>query len=163
MPQSSEAGLTHLDTTGAARMVDVSDKPATLREAKAKGRITLLPSTLTLLLQGNMPKGDVFSVARIAAIQGVKETSRLIPLCHPLPVSSIAVDFLVVEPDSIEVTVRVKTYGPTGVEMEALTGVHIALLTIYDMCKAVDKSMVMGNIRLVEKLGGKSGSYIRKE
>ena len=155
--------LTHLDATGSARMVDVSGKPLTFREAMAKGRISMSSSTLSLLLQGGMPKGDVLSVARIAAIQGVKETSRLIPLCHPLPISHIDVSFQPVEGDSIEVSVRVKTQGPTGVEMEALTGVHIALLTIYDMCKAVDKNMVMGNIRLMEKRGGKSGPFIRQE
>jgi len=159
----SESPLTHLDATGKARMVDVSEKPLTYREALAKGRISMSPSTLSLLLQGGMPKGDVLSVARIAAVQGVKETSRLIPLCHPLPISHIDVSFQPLEGDSLEVSVRVKTHGPTGVEMEALTGVHIALLTIYDMCKAVDKSMVMGNIRLMEKRGGKSGPFIRQE
>ena len=158
-----ESQLTHLDSMGKACMVDVSGKPLTFREAMAKGRISMSPSTLSLLLQGGMPKGDVLSVARIAAIQGVKETSRLIPLCHPLPISHIEVSAQPVEENSIEVSVRVKTHGPSGVEMEALTGVHIALLTIYDMCKAVDKNMVMGNIRLMEKLGGKSGPFIRQE
>lgn len=162
-PKPSRAQLSHLDPSGKARMVDVSEKPFTLREATAKGKITMAPSTLSLLLQGGMPKGDVLSVARIAAIQGVKETSRLIPLCHPLAVTHIDVSFQPMGNDSIDVTVRVKTQGPTGVEMEALTGVHIALLTIYDMCKAVDRSMVMGNIRLMEKRGGKSGPYLREE
>jgi len=163
IPKPSGEWLTHLDPSGNARMVDVSDKPSSLREATAKGRITMAASTLSLLLQGGLPKGDVLSVARIAAIQGVKETSRLIPLCHPLPLSHIEVGFETIGTDSIEVTVRVKTHGPTGVEMEALTGVHIALLTIYDMCKAVDKGMVMGHIRLMEKVGGKSGHYQRQE
>ncbi len=158
-----EAHFTHLDASGNASMVDVSEKPSTLREATARGRITLAPSTLRLLLEGGIPKGDVLSVARIAAIQGVKETSRLIPLCHPLPISHIEVSFQPVEPDSLDVTVRVKTQAPTGVEMEALTGVQIALLTIYDMCKAVDRSMVMANIRLLEKRGGRSGHYRREE
>ncbi|MFQ3621845.1 MAG: cyclic pyranopterin monophosphate synthase MoaC [Spirochaetales bacterium] len=140
-------------------MVDVSAKPETLRTARAKGCIRMSPRTLSLAREGRLPKGDVSSVARIAAIQGVKETSRLIPLCHPLPITHVEVSLELQEPDTIEVCVGVKTKATTGVEMEALTGVQIALLTIYDMCKAVDKEMVLENIRLLEKTGGQRGDY----
>jgi cyclic pyranopterin phosphate synthase len=159
-----EDHLTHLDLSGKAKMVDVTNKDLTMREAVARGEIRMKPHTLSLLQAGKLSKGDVLAVARVAALMGVKETSRLIPMCHPLNVSGIAVDFKIDEPDSkVEIEVRVKLAGQTGVEMEALTGVSIAALTIYDMCKAVDKEMEIGRIRLMEKTGGKSGTFIREE
>jgi len=141
-------------------MVDVGDKAVTHRVAVAAGRISMQPATLQLITSGSAKKGDVLGVARIAAIQGAKRTPELIPLCHPLAITKIAVDFDV-QPASntIEVRAQVETHGQTGVEMEALTAVQIGLLTIYDMCKAVDRGMVIGDVRLIEKHGGKSGSY----
>ncbi len=157
------AELTHFDVHGRAHMVDVSGKSVTQREAVARGEITMNRDTFNLVKAGRMAKGDVLAVAQVAAIMGVKETSRLIPMCHPLFVSGVAVDFNLDENEhKIAVTVKVKTSGQTGVEMEALTGVNVALLTIYDMCKAVDKEMVMGNIRLLEKKGGRSGHFQRE-
>lgn len=161
-----EAGaLTHFDPAGRPRMVDVSGKEQTLREAYAKGEIRMHPETLSRVKEGKMSKGDVLSVAQVAAIMAVKETGRLIPMAHPLGISGVEVDFdLVEEKESkIEIGVRVKLSGQTGVEMEALTGVSVAALTIYDMCKAVDKSMVIQDIRLMEKKGGRSGHYRREE
>jgi cyclic pyranopterin monophosphate synthase len=152
--------LTHFDERGAARMVDVGAKSETPRVASAAGEIRMRPETLSLVLSGAAKKGDVLGVARIAAIQGAKRTSELIPLCHPIALTSIDVDFA---PDAkrslIECRARVECTGRTGVEMEALVAVGVALLTIYDMCKAVDRGMTMGEVRLVEKRGGKSGDY----
>jgi len=153
------SGLTHFDERGAARMVDVSDKPATARRAVARGTVTMAPATLALVENG-AAKGDVLGVARIAGIMAAKRTSDLIPLCHPLALSKVTVD-LAAEPDASRVTIEatVTTTGPTGVEMEALTAVSVAALTIYDMLKAVDRGMVIGEIRVALKEGGKSGRY----
>ncbi len=152
--------LTHFDAAGQARMVDVGAKPATDRVARASGVILMAPATLALIESGRAGKGDVLGVARIAAIQAAKRTADLIPLCHPLPISRVEVDFAVrAARDGIECSATVATLAPTGVEMEALTAVHIGLLTIYDMCKAVDRGMTMGEIRLREKRGGKSGDW----
>jgi cyclic pyranopterin monophosphate synthase len=153
--------LTHFDEAGAAHMVDVGDKPATHRIAVAVGTIRMQPATLDLIRAGTTKKGDVIGVARIAAIQGAKRTSELIPLCHPLALSRITVDFAIDESASaVRCTARVETHGPTGVEMEALTAVQIGLLTIYDMCKAVDRGMRIDDVHLVEKHGGRSGSFV---
>lgn len=157
--------LTHFDPHGRPRMVDVSAKRQSLREAYARGEITMAAETLKLIEAGRMAKGDVLAVAQVAAIMAVKETGRLIPMAHPLEISGVEVDFNLVElPEpKIEIGVRVRLAGQTGVEMEALTGVSIAALTIYDMCKAVDKNMVVGNIRLLEKKGGRSGHFRREQ
>lgn len=142
-------------------MVDVGNKPATHRVAVASGRISMLPATLELVKSGNARKGDVLGVARIAAIQGAKRTSELIPLCHPIAITRISVDLTIDELNSsVECTARVETHGPTGVEMEALTAVQVGLLTVYDMCKAADRGMVIGEVRLLEKQGGRSGSFV---
>ena len=158
------AKLSHLGKGGEARMVDVSAKAATERVAVAEGRVMMAAKTLDLVLAGNAKKGDVVGAARIAGIMAAKRTHELIPLCHPLPVSKIAVD---IEPDralpGLRVRATVKVTGPTGVEMEALTGVAVACLTIYDMVKAVERGMRIEGIRLVEKRGGKSGHYRAKE
>ena len=158
------AKLSHLGKGGEARMVDVSAKAATERVAVAEGRVAMAAKTLDLVLAGNAKKGDVVGAARIAGIMAAKRTHELIPLCHPLPVSKIAVD---IEPDralpGLRVRATVKVTGPTGVEMEALTGVAVACLTIYDMVKAVERGMRIEGIRLVEKRGGKSGHYRAKE
>ena len=158
------AELTHFDAAGQAHMVDVSAKKETHRVARAEGEIRMQPATLELIRSGNAKKGDVLGVARIAAIQGAKRTSDLIPLCHPLPITRVTVEF---EIDEGRVAVRcvaqVETLGRTGVEMEALTAVQIGLLTIYDMCKAADRGMVMGGIRVLEKRGGKSGEWVAAE
>ena len=152
--------LTHFDERGAARMVDVGAKGETRRTAVAEGHIRMRPETLAIVLSGTAKKGDVLGVARIAAIQAAKRTSELIPLCHPVPLTSVAVDFETDEKaPGIAVRATVECTARTGVEMEALTAVQVALLTIYDMCKAVDRGMTMGGIRLVEKRGGKSGDY----
>ena len=158
-------GFTHFDHAGRPRMVDVSGKEAGLREAYARGEIIMSPETLARVKAGTLSKGDVLGVAQVAAVMAVKETCRLIPMAHPLGISGVDVDFTSVEgkESKIEVGVRVKLSGQTGVEMEALTGVSVAALTIYDMCKAADKSMVIQNIRLVEKKGGRSGHYRREE
>ncbi|MDB5701159.1 MAG: moaC [Sphingomonadales bacterium] len=150
--------LTHIDETGAARMVDVSGKPDTARKAAAEGRISMSPEALTAIKDGTTKKGDVIAVARIAGIMASKRTSDLIPLCHPLALSSITVDFAF-EPTAIRATATVSTTGPTGVEMEALTAVSVALLTLYDMAKAIDRAMQISDIRLLEKSGGRSGHY----
>ena len=154
------SGLTHLDETGAARMVDVSDKAVTQRVAVTEGRITMSADTLTAIRDGTMKKGDVIATARIAGIMAAKRTAELIPLCHPLPITKVAVDLV---PDAdlpgIRVTATVRTSGQTGVEMEALTAVSTACLTIYDMLKAAEKGMRIDGIRLLRKTGGKSGSY----
>ena len=153
--------LTHFDSTGQAHMVDVSAKAETHRTARASGVIRLLPATLALIQSGSAKKGDVIGVARIAAIQAAKRCAELIPLCHPLPITRVTVDF---RPDaassSVTCIAQVETLGRTGVEMEALTAVQIGLLTVYDMCKAVDHGMVMGEIRVLEKHGGKSGDWV---
>lgn len=154
--------LTHFDPQGQAHMVDISNKAATARVAVAQGRIVMLPATFDLIAQGRAGKGDVLGVARIAAIQGAKRTSELIPLCHPLALSKVAVEFELDEPaHAVVCRVTAQTVGPTGVEMEALTAVQIGLLTIYDMCKAADKGMVITDVALLEKQGGKSGHWVR--
>jgi cyclic pyranopterin phosphate synthase len=153
--------LTHFDSDGKAHMVDVSAKTATHRIAIAQGRILMKPETLALILTGNAKKGDVLGIARVAGIMAAKKTSDLIPLCHPLALTRVTVDFAPNETaSSIECTAKVETVGPTGVEMEALTAAQIALLTIYDMCKAVDRGMVMTDLHVLEKHGGKSGSFV---
>ena len=152
--------LTHFDAQGQAHMVDVAAKAESRRVARAAGSIRMLPATLALILGGNAKKGDVLGIARIAAIQAAKRTSELIPLCHPLPLTRVAVSFTPDETASaVHCEVVAETVGRTGVEMEARTAVQIGLLTIYDMCKAVDRGMVMGDIRLLEKQGGKSGHW----
>ncbi len=152
--------LSHFDAAGQAHMVDVGDKPATQRVARACGAIYMAPETLTLIQSGTAEKGDVLGVARIAAIQAAKRTSELIPLCHSIPITSIRIGFdLVPDRQCVVCTATVQTLAPTGVEMEALTAVQIGLLTIYDMCKAVDRGMVMGDIGLQEKRGGASGTW----
>ena len=153
--------LTHFDAAGQAHMVDVSAKAETHRIARAGGHIRMLPATLALIEGGQAKKGDVLGVARIAAIQATKRTAELIPLCHPLPITRVSVDFDIDRAASlIRCTAQVETLGRTGVEMEALTAVQIGLLTIYDMCKAADRGMVMGEIRVLEKHGGKSGDWV---
>ena len=154
------SGLTHFDDQGAAHMVDVSDKPSTDRMAVAEGRVIMAPETLALVVQGTAKKGDVLGVARLAGIMGAKKTADLIPLCHPLPVTKVALDLT---PDpalpGVVVQATVKTSGQTGVEMEALTAVSVACLTIYDMLKAAEKGMEITAIRLLRKEGGKSGTW----
>jgi len=153
--------LTHFDAAGQAHMVDVGDKPATHRVAVATGRISMQPATLVLVQQGKAGKGDVLGVARVAAIQGAKRTAELIPLCHPIAITRIAVDFSVDEQaHAVDCRAQVETHGATGVEMEALTAVQVGLLTIYDMCKAADRGMTIGPVRLLEKHGGRSGSFV---
>lgn len=153
--------LTHFDAHGQAHMVDVGAKSETHRVAVATGQIRMLPATLALITSGSAKKGDVIGIARIAAIQASKRTADLIPLCHPLPLTRVAVSFEVNEAAStVSCTVQAETYGKTGVEMEALTAVQVGLLTIYDMCKAVDRGMVMEGVRLLEKQGGKSGHWV---
>ena len=151
--------LTHFDANGQAHMVDVSAKSETRRVARAEGRIVMQVSTLAHIRAGDNKKGDVIGIARIAAIQGAKRTADLIPLCHPIPLTRVAADFVVEGDDTIRCTVTAETVGRTGVEMEALTAVQVGLLTIYDMCKAVDRGMTMTGIRLLEKEGGKSGHW----
>lgn len=156
----ADDGFTHLDEHGRARMVDVGDKAETARSATAAGDILMQPATLRRIREGGLAKGDVLSVARLAGIMGAKRTPELIPLCHPLQLSSVEVDLtLDEERAAVVVTATCKIAAQTGVEMEALTAVSIASLTVYDMCKAVDKDIRLDNIRLVRKTGGKSGSY----
>ncbi|HHX86680.1 MAG TPA: cyclic pyranopterin monophosphate synthase MoaC [Firmicutes bacterium] len=156
--------LTHFDPSGRARMVDVSLKTETLREACAKGEIVMSPATLNRIEEGSLAKGDVLGVAQVAAVMAVKETGRLIPMAHPLPISGVEVEFnLQPENNLVEIGVKVRVTGQTGVEMEALTGVSVAALTIYDMCKAIDKEMTIQNIRLLEKKGGRSGHWRREQ
>ena len=155
--------LTHFDEQGRARMVDVSDKTETKREAIAQGEVLMRSETLALIQAGQLAKGDVLGVARVAGIMGVKQTGTLIPMCHPLLITGTDVYFRLDEMGSrVLIEARARTTGKTGVEMEALTAVSVAALTIYDMCKAVDKGMVVNNIRLVQKTGGKSGTYNRQ-
>ncbi|HYG31493.1 MAG TPA: cyclic pyranopterin monophosphate synthase MoaC [Methylophilaceae bacterium] len=152
--------FSHFDKRGQAHMVDVGAKAETQRRARAMGSIYMQPDTLRLIQEGDAKKGDVLGIARIAAIQGSKKTAELIPLCHPISLTKVSVEFEIDEDVSeIHCTVTAETYGRTGVEMEALTAVSIALLTIYDMCKSVDRSMTLGAIRLIEKDGGKSGHW----
>jgi len=157
--------LTHFDAQGQAHMVDVSAKNNTHRIAVARGRIEMLPATLAMIEQGNAKKGDVLGIARIAGIQGAKKTSDLIPLCHPIALTRVAMEFEVVPATQgtaaqVVCSATAETVGPTGVEMEALTAVQVALLTIYDMCKAVDRGMTITDVKLLEKHGGKSGSFV---
>lgn len=157
-------GLTHFDNQGQAHMVDVAAKASTHRKAIAGGRIDMQAATLAIVQSGNAKKGDVLGIARIAGIQAAKKTSDLIPLCHPLALTRVAVDFDIVPgpptgPQSVLCTATVETVGQTGVEMEALTAVQVALLTVYDMCKAVDRGMTINDVRVLEKHGGKSGSF----
>ena len=158
--------LTHLDERGAARMVDVAAKPITHRRAVAEALVRMRPETLSMIVEGRTPKGDVFAVARIAGVQAAKRTSELIPLCHPLPLTSVTVD-LANEETADEATVRItaaaETDGKTGVEMEALTAASVAALALYDMCKAVDRGMEVSSVRLLEKSGGASGTWTREE
>ena len=162
--------LTHFDAQGQAHMVDVGSKANTHRMAVASGRIEMLAATRQLIESGSAKKGDVLGIARVAAIMAAKKTSELIPLCHPLALTRVAVEFDIVhagttegaQADGVVCTVTAETVGPTGVEMEALTAVQVALLTIYDMCKAVDRGMVMQDITLLEKHGGKSGSFVNR-
>lgn len=151
--------LTHLDSQGRANMVDVTAKAVTAREALAEARVRMLPTTLQMIVDGAHPKGDVFAVARIAGIQAAKKTSDLIPLCHPLMLTSVKVELSGEGTDTVLIRARCKLAGQTGVEMEALTAASVAALTIYDMCKAVDKGMVIEAVRLLEKKGGKSGDF----
>ena len=154
--------LTHFNQAGEAHMVDVGDKPASARRAIAAGRIRMQAETLRLIRDGGHRKGDVLGVARVAGIMATKRTADLVPMCHPLALTHVAVEFELVDAEhAIDCTVTVETRGQTGVEMEALTGVQIALLTIYDMCKAVDRGMVIDAVRLLEKSGGKSGHWQR--
>lgn len=154
--------LTHFDEKGRARMVDVSIKEETTREAIARGYVYMKEETLIAIKEGKLKKGDVLAVAQVAGVMGVKSTSSLIPMCHPLLISSVDIDFnLDFDHKRIEIEVKVKITGKTGVEMEALTGVSVTALTIYDMCKAIDKDMVIDGICLIKKTGGKSGTYIR--
>ena len=161
MSQDTQKKLSHFDSSGHAHMVDVGDKPASKRTAVASGIISMLPTTLQLIQQGDAKKGDVLGVARIAAIQASKKTADLIPLCHPISLTKIAVTFEVDEKaTTITCTAACETTGQTGVEMEALTAVSVGLLTIYDMCKAVDRGMIISEIKLLEKHGGKSGDWV---
>jgi cyclic pyranopterin phosphate synthase len=164
-PNRSHSPLTHFDAQGQAHMVDVAAKAATHRVAVATGCIEMQPTTWQLIALGNAKKGDVLGIARIAGIQAAKKTSELIPLCHPLALSHVAVDFEMLEipVTHVRCTVTAETVGPTGVEMEALTAVQVALLTIYDMCKAADRGMVMTGVKLLEKQGGKSGHWVAPE
>jgi cyclic pyranopterin phosphate synthase len=158
------AKLSHLDEQGRARMVDVSEKEVTSRMAVARGTVHMRPETLALILEDKIEKGDVFSVARVAGIMAAKKTSELIPMCHPLNITSVEIDLAAQqEPARVEIEASVRVSGKTGVEMEAMTAVSVAGLTIYDMCKAVDREMSIGETRLVKKSGGKSGTFIRKE
>ena len=170
---TTSSTLTHFDAQGQAHMVDVAAKAATHRIAVAQGRIVMQPATLSIILQGSAKKGDVLGIARVAGIMAAKKTSDLIPLCHPLALTRVALDFIaacadgsgaaaVIAPEesAVTCTATVETVGPTGVEMEALTAVTAALLTIYDMCKAVDRGMAITDVKLLEKHGGKSGSYL---
>lgn len=153
--------LSHIDQKGNAHMVDVGDKPITARMAIAQAEISMQPETLARICQGTMPKGDVFACARVAGIMAAKRTFELIPMCHPLPIESVSVDFEIEKPGRVRVKAMLQCSWKTGIEMEALTAASVAALTVYDMCKAVDRGMEIKNICLVEKAGGKSGHYIR--
>jgi cyclic pyranopterin phosphate synthase len=157
-----DARLTHLDERGAAHMVDVAGKPVTHRRAVAAATVRMKPETLAMIVEGRAPKGDVFAVARVAGIQAAKRTAELIPLCHPLPITAVSVD-LEAGDGEVRITAVVETDGKTGIEMEALTAASVAGLALYDMCKAVDRGMVVTDVRLIEKSGGASGHYLREE
>ncbi len=157
--RSDRHRLTHFDEAGRAAMVDVSAKPVAERIATARGRIVMAPATLARIREGTMGKGDVLGVARIAGIMAAKRTGELIPLCHPLMLSKVAVDLTPAPPDAVEIEATVKLAGQTGVEMEALTAVTVAALTVYDMCKAIDRGMRIEAVRLARKSGGRSGTY----
>ncbi|HZL05838.1 MAG TPA: cyclic pyranopterin monophosphate synthase MoaC [Coriobacteriia bacterium] len=159
---AQERELTHLDEHGAARMVDIAAKPVTHRRAVASARVLMEGSTLELIAGGKVPKGDVFAVARVAGIMAAKRTSELIPMCHPLALTHVSVDFEL-EYSAVKITATAETDGKTGIEMEALTAAAVAGLTIYDMCKAVDRAMVVTDVLLVEKAGGASGHYLRED
>ena len=155
--------LTHFDESGASRMVDTSGKAETQREARASGQVRMLPATLALIQNRALAKGDVLEVARLAGIMAAKRTGELIPLCHPLPITSAQVDFRVEGDDCLCIEATVRVFGRTGVEMEALAAVSVAALTVYDMCKSIDRAMTIERIRLEEKTGGKSGHYTRAD
>jgi len=158
---ASPPSLTHFDGQGQAHMVDVAGKAATHRVAIAQGRIVMNPATLSIILQGNAKKGDVLGIARVAGIMAAKKTSELIPLCHPLALTRVAIEFTIdAQTSCVHCQATAETVGQTGVEMEALTAVQVALLTIYDMCKAVDRGMTITGVRLIEKKGGKSGHWV---
>jgi len=158
------AKLTHIDSKGNARMVDISEKRETNREAKAAGRVKMAPATYDLVKKGEGPKGDIFTVAKIAGIMAAKRTQDMIPLCHPLSITHIDVDYIFHDKShTVDIVSTVRTKGQTGVEMEALTCATVVALTIYDMCKAVDKGIELGPFYLLEKSGGKSGKYVRKQ
>lgn len=157
--ENEELRLSHLDDRGGARMVDVSGKAVTPREAVAEGFVSMRPETLLLIQEGGLPKGDVLAVARVAGIQAAKRTSELIPMCHPLPLSAVVITLESAGDARLRIKAQVRMEGRTGVEMEALTAVSVAALTIYDMCKAVDRGMQIEDIRLLEKRGGKSGEW----
>ena len=155
--------LSHFDDQGASRMVDTSQKPETLRAASASGQVRMQPATMKLIRDKGLSKGDVLEVARLAGIQAAKRTGELIPLCHPLPITAAAVDFAFEGDDVLRIEATVRVFGRTGVEMEALTAVSLAALTVYDMCKSADKSMTIERIRLESKTGGKSGPFQRSD
>jgi cyclic pyranopterin phosphate synthase len=157
------AELTHFDDSGASRMVDTSAKPETQREARASGRVRMAPGTLGLIRDRKLAKGDVLEVARLAGIMAAKRTGELIPLCHPLPLTGVQIDFAFPADDLIEIAATVKVFARTGVEMEALTAVSVTALTIYDMCKSVDRALTIEHIRLEEKSGGRSGHFVRSD
>lgn len=157
------ADFTHFDESGASRMVDVGDKPSTDRQARAGGRVSMRPETLRAILDRKISKGDVLEVARLAGIMAAKKTGELIPLCHPLGLDSVAVQLTPADDRTVTIETRVRMHGRTGVEMEALTAATVTALTIYDMCKSVDRDMTLGPFVLLEKSGGKSGRYQRQE
>jgi cyclic pyranopterin phosphate synthase len=157
---SERDGFTHFDAAGNALMVDVSAKPATDRSATARARVAMLPETAAMIRAGTAEKGDVLGVARIAGIMAAKRTAELIPLCHPLPIAAVTLELTAVE-DAVEIAATVRTTGQTGVEMEALTAASVAALTVYDMCKAVDRGMRIEAVRVVHKAGGKSGEFVQ--
>lgn len=156
------AELSHFDETGASRMVDTTAKPETERMARASGRVRMLPTTLTRIQERGFAKGDVLEVARLAGIMAAKRTGELIPLCHTLPITGAQIDFRFDGIDTLVIEATVRVFGRTGVEMEALTAVSVAALTVYDMCKAIDRDMTIDQVRLEEKTGGKSGRYVRE-
>jgi cyclic pyranopterin phosphate synthase len=155
--------FTHFDEKGQSRMVDVTAKPVTAREALARGMVTMQPETLRRIIDKDIAKGDVFEVARLAGIMAAKRTASLIPLCHPLPITAISIEFQPVNETTVQIEALVKTVDRTGIEMEALTAVCVAALTIYDMCKAIDRGMTIRTVELVRKSGGKSGLFEKKE
>jgi cyclic pyranopterin phosphate synthase len=157
------AELTHFDDSGASRMVDTSGKPESLREARASGVVRMSPATLALIRDRGVAKGDVLEVARLAGIMAAKRTGDLIPLCHPLPITSVQIDFRFEGEDRLAIEATVRVFGRTGVEMEALAAVSVAALTVYDMCKSADRAMTIERIRLEEKSGGKSGRFVRAD